>query len=180
MHKYRYILSLIIAISQCFILGEIFLFSRPLEAKENSLSHSAESFFVCTTDTSVPTLYLYTSGKFSLTPLITWHQEYILPQDSGSKICEQVAEKLQDLYKQPGTKYISTEEKEEHTLVCMVKVENETCHSNYSEPLFSINPNYDVKCVLSHREPLECVSVGRVRGVFSIPDSPYKPIWWLW
>lgn len=150
--------------------------AAPLEAKENS----AENFFVCATETVVPTLYVYTSGKTSLTPLISWHEEYLLPQDSGSQICEQVAQKLQYLYQEPGQKYITTEEKEEHTLVCTVTVANETCNSNYSEPLFTVNPNYDAKCILDHKEPLECVAVGRARGVFSVPDSPYKPIWWLW
>ena len=171
MHRYYYILLSIIALT---------LLSRPLKAKEDSLGNSAENFFVCTTETLVPTLYIYTSGKTSLTPLISWHQEYLLPQDSGSEICEQVAKKLQYLYQKPGQKYIATEEKEEHTLVCMVKVENETCSSIHSEPLFSIKQNYDAKCVLNHRQPLECVTIGRVRGVFTIPDSPYKPIWWLW
>ncbi len=180
MNRYCYILLSLIAIAKCLVFGEIVLFSRSLEAKEESIGNFSNNFFVCTTETLVPTLYIYTSGKTSLTPLISWHKEYLLPQDSGSKICEQVAKKLQYLYQQPGQRYISTEETEEHTLVCMVKVEHETCSSNYSEPLFGINPNYDARCILNHREPLECVSVGRVRGVFSIPDSPYKPIWWLW
>ena len=171
MHRYYYILLSIIALT---------LLSSPLEAKEDSLGNSAENFFVCTTETLVPTLYIYTAGTTSLTPLISWHQEYLLPQNSGSEICKQVAKKLQDLYQKPGKKYIATEEKEDHTLICMVKVENETCSSINSEPLFSIKQNYDAKCVLNHRQPLECVTIGRVRGVFTIPDSPYKPIWWLW
>lgn len=171
MHRYYYILLSIIAIT---------LFSRPLKAQGDSLDNSAENFFVCTTETLVPTLYIYTAGKISLTPLISWHQEYLLPENSANETCEKVAKKLQYSERQPGHKYISTEKKEEYTLVCMVKVKNETCNSNYSEPLFSIDPNYNARCVLNHREPLECVEVGRSRGVFSIPDSPYKPIWWLW
>ena len=180
MNRYCHILLSIIAIIPCLTFGELTLFSKPLEAQENNPDNSSENFFVCTTETLVPTLYVYTSGKTSLTPLIGWHEEYLLPQDTGSEICEQVARKLQSLYQEPGRKYISTEEKEGQTLVCMVKVENGTCRSNYSEPLFGINPNYDVQCVLNNRQPLECVTVGRARGVFSIPDSPYKPIWWLW
>lgn len=157
------------------------LFSSPLEAKENDLENTSEMSFVCTTDTAAPTLYVHTLGTTSLTPLISWHPEYLLPQQSGSKICQQVAKKLQSLYQQKGSRYITSETQEEHTLVCMVKVENGTCRSNYSEPLFSINPNYNAECILDRREPLECIAIGRrVRGVFSIPDSPYKPTWWLW
>ena len=175
----NYILLSIIAISQCLILGEKALFARPLEAEEKYLAHAPETFFVCTTETSIPTLYAYTTGRTSLTPLISWHKEYLLPQESGSEVCQQVAGKLQHLYQEPI--FITTEEREDRTLVCMVKIENETCSSNFSEPLFRINPHYDAKCILERREPLECVAVGRGRrGVISIPDSPYKPIWWLW
>ncbi len=186
MKRYYSILLSIVAISQCLAFGEIAIFPRSLEAKENYPDNSSETFFVCTTETSVPTLYAYTLGTTSLTPLISWYKEYLLPQQSGNEICQQVASKLQylsqeqDLSQEQGQRYIAIEEKEEHTLVCMVKVANETCHSDYSEPLFEINPNYDARCILDRREPLECVSVGRVRGVFSIPETPYQPIWWLW
>ena len=179
MKKYSYILLSIIEITIA-LASPITLFPRPLEAKENYRDESSETAFVCATETSVPTLYVYTSGKTSLTPIISWHKEYLLPQESGSEICQQVARKLQYLSQEQGERYITTEEKEEHTLVCMVKIANETCSSDYSEPLFGINPNYDARCILDRREPLECVTVGRVRGVFTIPDSPYKPIWWLW
>ncbi len=180
MKRYCHILLSIVAITQCLVLGEIAIFPKSLEAKENYPDNSSETFFVCTTETSVPTLYAYTLGTSSLTPLISWYKEYLLPQQSGSEICQQVASKLQYLYQEQGQKYIATEEKEEHTLVCMVKVANETCRSDYSEPLFGINPNYDARCILDRREPLECVAVGRARGVFSIPETPYQPIWWLW
>jgi len=171
MKRYCYIMLSAIAIA---------FLSTSLEAKENYSEISAKNFFVCSTETLVPTLYVYKSGQTSLTPLISWHEEYLLPQDSGSKICKQVAQKLQHLAQEPGQQYITTEEKAEHTLVCTVKVADETFSSNYSEPLFALNPYYDAQCILDRKEPLECVMVGRVRGVFSIPDSPYKPIWWLW
>ena len=160
----------------------IALIAQPLKAQDDNAATSAKNFFVCTTETRIPTLYIYKSGQTSLTPLISWHQEYLLPENSGQEICEQVAKKLQYLSQQPEPRYLTTEAKEEHTLVCASIVEQETCSTNYSEPLFAINPNYDANCVLDHREPLECVTVGlgRVRGVFTVPDSPYKPIWWLW
>lgn len=171
MKRYCYIMLSAIAIA---------FFSTSLDAKENNSEISAGNFFVCSTETFVPTLYVHKSGETSLTPLITWHEEYLLPQDSGNKICKRVAQKLQDLAQEPGQQYIATEAKAEHTLVCSVKVADETCSSNYSEPLFTLNPYYDAQCILNHKEPLECVTVGRARGVLSIPDSPYKPIWWLW
>ena len=178
MRRCHYILLSIIVIAQCLVSSEIAFFTRPLAAQEQYLNNDSEAFFVCTVETSVPTLYIYKAGKTSLTPLIKWHQEYLLPQDSGSEVCQQVARKLQHLY--PKQRYITTEEKEDRTLVCMVEIAHETCSSNYSEALFGINPNYDAQCILARREPLECVAVGGVRGVFSVPDSPYKPIWWLW
>ena len=160
----------------------IALVTQPLKAQEDDAATSAINFFVCTTETTIPTLYIYKSGQTSLTPLISWHQEYLLPENSGQEICEQVAKKLQYLSQQAEPRHLTTESKEEQTVVCATIIEHETCSANDSEPLFAINPNYDAKCMLARREPLECVTVGigRVRGVFTIPDSPYKPIWWLW
>ncbi|ELS01530.1 hypothetical protein Xen7305DRAFT_00012340 [Xenococcus sp. PCC 7305] len=180
MKRYYFILVPIIALIQCFALRQTARSSEYQKAEKNNSDISSQNFFACATENPTPTLYAYTSGKTSLTPLISWHQEYLLPQDSGSTVCQQVAEKLQYLYQEPGQKYISTQEEEGHTLVCTVKIENDTCGSNNSEPLFTVNPNYDAKCILDRKEPLECVVVGRARGVFSVPDSPYKPIWWLW
>ena len=160
----------------------IALIAQPVQAQEKVVATSANNFFVCTTESKIPTLYIHKSGQTSLIPLISWHQEYLLPKDSGQAICEQVAKKLQYLSQQPEPRHLATESKEEHTLVCAVIMEHETCSANYSEPLFAIDSNYDARCVLDRREPLECVTlgVGRVRGVFTVPDSPYKPIWWLW
>jgi hypothetical protein len=62
----------------------------------------------------------------------------------------------------------------------LVADKEETCDSENSEALFSLNPNYDAGCVLDNKEPIECVAVGKVRGVFAVPDSPYQPSWWPW
>ncbi|HHP7231382.1 MAG TPA: COP23 domain-containing protein [Xenococcaceae cyanobacterium] len=161
-------------------LGAIALSSTSINAKESYSQSVSEALFVCATESAAPTMYAYTPGKVTITPLISWHQEYLLPGQSGIEVCQQVAGKLQDLSQQRQERFITTETREDHTLVCMVTQENDTCSSQTSEALFSVNPNYDASCVLDRREPLECVAVGKVRGVFSVPDDPYKPMWWPW
>jgi hypothetical protein len=158
----------------------IALSATSIQAKESYSQNPSDTIFVCGTDVEVPTMFAYTPGKIKLTPLISWHQEYLLPEQSGAEVCQQTAAKLQGLYQQKQERYIRTEQKEDHTLVCMVAEENETCNDKNSETLFSVNPNYDATCVLDNREPLECVAIGNIRGVRSIPDAPYKLNWWPW
>lgn len=158
----------------------IALSATSIQAKESYSQNPSDTVFVCATDTETPTLFAYTPGKVKLTPLIGWHSEYLLPEQSGAEVCQQTASKLQTLYQQKEERYIRTEAKEDHTLVCMVAKENETCQDEDSETLFSVNPNYDASCVLDNREPLECVAIGNIRGVRSIPDAPYKLNWWPW
>ncbi|MDJ0574477.1 MAG: COP23 domain-containing protein [Xenococcaceae cyanobacterium MO_234.B1] len=161
-------------------VSAIALSSSSLNAKESYSQNISETVFVCATESEVPTMFAYTPGKITITPLISWHQEYLLPEQSGIEVCQQVASKLQELSQQQQERYITTESKEDHTLVCMVTQENDNCSSETSELLFRVNPNYDASCILDRREPLECLAVGKVRGIFSYEDKPYKPLWWIW
>ncbi len=161
-------------------VSAIALSSSSLNAKESYSQNISETVFVCATESEVPTMFAYTPGNITITPLISWHQEYLLPEQSGIEVCQQVASKLQELSQQQQERYITTESKEDHTLVCMVTQENDNCSSETSELLFRVNPNYDPSCILDRREPLECLAVGKVRGIFSYEDKPYKPLWWIW
>lgn len=158
----------------------IALSGNSLHAKESHGQNVSNTIFVCGTETDTPTMFAYTPGSVNLTPLIGWHQEYLLPEQSGAEICKQTATKLQALDRQPQEKYLKTESKEDRTLVCLVSAKDETCSSENSEELFSVNPNYDANCILDNREPIECVAVGKVRGIYSVSDAPYQPSWWPW
>lgn len=164
------------AIATCAIA----LSATSIQAKESYSQNPSDTIFVCATDIQTPTMFAYAPGKVKLTPLISWHEEYLLPEQSAAEVCQQTASKLQELYQQKAERYIRTEEKEDHTLVCMVAKESQTCSDKDSETLFSVNPNYDASCILDNREPLECIAIGNQRGVGSIPDAPYKINWWPW
>jgi hypothetical protein len=153
-----------------------------LSATENSSKNNSESTitFVCASTQDPATLFAHTPGKPNLTPLMSWHKDYLLPNQNGAEVCQQVAIKLQNHYQQKQRIFFATEEKEDRTVVCLVSQENESCNSNNSEELFSVNPNYNAACVLNNREPLECVAIGGTRGVLSMPTSPYQPSWWPW
>jgi len=164
-----------------FVSCAIALNAIPLHAEENSNQDTSKTIFVCSTETETPTMFAYTPGAVNLTPLMSWHQEYLLPKQSGTEICQQTATKLQDSYQQEQAKYFKAEKQEKSNLVCLVSEENQDCNSEDSEKLFSINPKYDPGCILDNREPLECMAVGNVRGgVYSVVDEPYQPLWWPW
>ena len=149
-----------------------------IQAKESYSQNLSNTIFVCATDIETPTMFSYTPGKTKLTPLISWHEEYLLSNQSGAEVCQETASKLQEIYQQQEKKSFRTEQKEDSTLVCMVGGESETCSDKDSETLFSVNPNYDASCVLDNRQPLECVAIGNIRGVRTIPDAPYTVQWW--
>ncbi len=158
----------------------IALSATSLQAKESYSQSTTDTMFVCATEIQTPTMFAYTPGSVTLTPLITWHQDYLLPEQSGKEVCKQTATTLQNLAQEKQPQYLKTQEAEDRTVVCMVSQEAQNCSSNESVTLFSINPNYDAACILDNKEPLECVAIGRVRGVYSVPDSPYTPSWWPW
>lgn len=163
-----------------FTACAIALSATSLQAKESYSQSPSDTVFACATEIETPILFAYKPGSVNLTPLITWHQDYLLPEQSAKELCQQTAIKLQDLSEEKKPQFLSTQEAEDRTLVCMVGQENQNCNSEASVALFSVNPNYDAACVLDNKNPLECVAIGRVRGVYSVPDSPYTPSWWPW
>ncbi|BAU62960.1 hypothetical protein STA3757_03110 [Stanieria sp. NIES-3757] len=169
-------------ISTSFTISAIALTATSLPATESysQNANASDMTFVCSSQNGVPTMFAYTPGKVNLTPLMTWHPEYLVSNQSASQICQQVATKLQTQFQQNQQKYFAIQKAETSTLVCLVAKENDNCNAKNSEELFSINPNYDPTCILDNRQPLECVAIGRTRGVFSMPDSSYEPTWWPW
>ena len=161
-------------------LSAIALSSASVNAQETNNPDNSKTIFVCSEESENPTMFAYTLGKTTIKPVIIWYQEYLLPEQSGIEVCQQVVGKLQNISQQQQKTYFVTEKQETQTLICLVSQEDDNCSSETSEPLFSINPNYDASCILDQREPIECMAVGKVRGVFSIEDKPYQPLWWLW
>lgn len=150
-----------------------------IQAKESYSQSSTNTIFVCATEIETPTIFAFNPGDVKLTPVISWHQEYLLPEQSAAEVCQQTAAKLQEIDRNQEY-YLKNELRGDRTLVCMVSEKDATCASDNSEELFSINPNYNAPCILDNREPLECVALGRVRGVYSSIDTPYEPSWWPW
>ena len=152
----------------------------PLAAEESLNQSTADTVFVCTTENTASTMYAHTPGKATLTPLIGWHQDYLLDGASSGEVCQEVAGKLQNLAQANQEWFISTQKEPEYSVVCMVSNEDGSCESADSEKLFSVNSNYSPNCVLNRLEPLECTATIVRGGILSVPDSPYQPIWWPW
>ena len=152
----------------------------PLLAKENSNPESARIAFVCATQEGVPTMYAYTPGQVNLEPLMRWHSEYLLPEQSGEQVCLQTATKLQASYQQQKAKYLKAETIEKSNLVCLVSEEEESCTTRDSQKLFSVNPSYEAGCVLDNITPLECKALTGRGNIYSFDNKPYQPMWWPW
>lgn len=144
-----------------------------LNAKESA----PESAFVCAVHEGTPTMFAYTSGEVNLKPLMSWHAEYLTPGQSGEKVCQQTAAKLQDSYQHSEENYLKAETNENNNLVCLVNEEDEGCLAGDSQKLFSVNPDYDAGCVLDNKKPIECKAL-TVRGIYSFDDEPYQAFWW--
>ena len=169
-------------ISATLFLSALVLNANSLSAQESSSQNPTQSdtVFVCATQTQTPTLLAYTPGKINLTSLMSWHQEYLLPNQSGEEICQQVAAKLQNLWQQQQPIFFVAEQKEDRNVLCLVTQENDNCNSENSEELFSIQPNYNANCVVDNREPLECLAIAQNRGLMISPDDAYSPTWSFW
>ncbi|MEM9509292.1 MAG: COP23 domain-containing protein [Cyanobacteria bacterium P01_E01_bin.35] len=157
----------------------IALNSVPLNAEEENNTKVSESAFVCAVKDDTPTMFAYTPGEINLTSLMTWHAEYLLPEQLGEEICQQTATKLQSVYEQEQAKYLKAETTENQNLVCLVNEEEENCLAEDSQKLFSVNPNYNAGCILENKNPIECKAL-QVRGIYSFEDKPYQPLWWPW
>ncbi len=157
----------------------IALNGTPLQAEGNPNQDLGNTIFVCATAQDTPTMFAYTPGKVNLTPLITWYPEYLLPEQSGQKVCQQTASKLQASYQQDQEKYLKSEELEKGDLVCLVSKADQDCTTEDSKKLFSVNPNYNAGCVLDNKQPIECMALN-ARGVYSFEDKPYQAQWWPW
>lgn len=169
-------------ISATLALGAIALNVDLLSATEsdNQNSSGASTVFVCSTQNEPPTLFAYIPGEVNLSSLMSWHQDYLLPGQSGVEICQKVAEKLQNGLQNQQPKLFVAEQRETHSVLCLVTEENADCNSENSEELFSVKPQYNATCVVDNREPLECLAIAQNRGVLGVPESAYAPNWSFW
>ena len=159
--------------------GAIALNAIPLQAKQNTTVESTEPIFVCATENGTPTIFTRSLGESKLTPIMSWHSEYLLSEQSGAEVCLKTAAKLQDTYQQEQVKYLKSESTEEANVVCLVEEKDANCITEDSQTLFSVNPNYNAACVLENKQPIECKAL-QVRGIYSIDDKPYQTLWWPW
>lgn len=163
-----------------FVSCAIVLNAFSVQAEENPNKKSPETAFVCATRGGTPTMFAYTPGQINLEPLMSWHAEYLLPEQSGPQVCQQTAAKLQASYQQEEAQYLKAETPKENNLVCLVTQEEENCAAEGSQKLFSVNPDYEAGCVLDNMKPLECKALRGRGNIYSFDDKPYQTIWWPW
>jgi hypothetical protein len=133
--------------------------------------------FVCASEAEPPTTYGYIPGKVALEPVISWHSEYLLPGESASELCQQVAQKLQSKSEQQQNYYLAADRSNKDWKVCLVAQPGQECSAQNSEYLFSLNNKYQApRCVMENIQPLQCPSS---RGALvSLKGGSYTPSWW--
>lgn len=153
--------------------------------------------FICDANNSPPTTFAVgrdEQGNPTLTPIFSWHSEYLFPGESAEALCQQMAQKLQSKYDRGEEPYFSskrTELKDETTgkihyrmEVCLVASDSENCeNSSQREELFSLNGSYDdpLTCSMNRTQPEACRRYIPTRGpLMSIPANRYKRGWLSW
>ncbi|AFY79351.1 MAG: hypothetical protein IGR93_11370 [Hydrococcus sp. C42_A2020_068] len=153
--------------------------------------------FICDANNSPPTTFAIgrdERGNPTLTPIFSWHSEYLFSGDSAKALCQQMAQKLQSKYDRGEQPYFSskrTELKDETTGkvnyrmdVCLVASESADCeNSSQREDLFSLNGSYKdpLACVMDRTQPKACRRYIPTRGpLISIPSGNYKRGWLSW
>lgn len=166
------------AIAGCAIT----LNALPVQAEESVTQNKnfSETAFVCAVQAGIPTMYAYTPGEIDLEPLMSWHSEYLLPEQSGKQICLQTATKLQASVEQEEARYLKATTLADKNLVCLVSEEEEECATEGSQTLFNVNPDYEAGCILDNMQPLECKALRSRGNIYSFDNKPYQPIWWPW
>lgn len=154
----------------------------PIQAEESidQNENFSEIAFVCAIQAGTPTMYAYTPGEIDLEPLMSWHSEYLLPEQSGKQICLQTATKLQASVQQDQAKYLKATTLAGKNLVCLVSQEEEECATEGSQTLFNVNPDYEAGCLLDNMKPIECKALRGRGNIYSFDNEPYQLMWWPW
>jgi hypothetical protein len=173
-------------------------------ATENNTPSQLKTTFVCATNSNPPTTFALTyneKGQATLTPIMSWHSEYLISGDSAESLCQQVAQKLQSKYDRAEEINIAFQQVqvkkdnqgvERQWNVCLapsaeaecIPSTNEATNQASSEELFSLNNNYikTPECLMENKEPESCMvnpqaKVATRGPLLVVPASNYQPRW---
>jgi hypothetical protein len=134
---------------------------------------------ICDT-TSNPPLTVLKRGT-EMVPLLSWYDNYLMPQDSAVERCQSVAKKLQAKYQQSQPALLAYQQVKNEWQVCLVSQTGDDCTAANSEMLFSLNAAFKApECVMEGISPQRCPVNLVTRGpVIRVPGGTYKPSWWV-
>jgi hypothetical protein len=171
-----------LTLAALYTLGLIFLNTKTSLSQTDTPKVAPEPnkiYFVCATQVEPPTTFIYIPGQVTLSPVMSWYSEYLLPGESAEALCQKTAQVLQTKYDRQEKYFVAAELdlNNEMWKVCLVNEKGEKCTAKNSELLFSLNPNYQSpKCLMESIKPAQCLwSRG---GLLSLPGGRYLPTWW--
>lgn len=177
------------AIAALMTVTGVLSYSLPLKSQPKATSTPT---FTCTNETDPPTIWITTDADAEPDPIFSWYPQYLLPSDTPSALCQQVAEKLQNQYTRSTPVFLAYQEVNAHSNewqvdVCLVTQSGNTCRADDSELLFSLVGGVfrdPVQCMMTRKDPNALKAENRCPPrardpVLSVPGGRYKPQWWL-
>lgn len=153
--------------------------TRPSSPK--LLTQAKPLSITCDTQSNPPKTAIQESPKAEMKPILSWYANYLMPQDSAEGICQDVAQKLRDRYRQNVPTFLTYQQIKNEWQVCFVSNEGDTCDATDSELLFKLNAAFKAPlCVMENTSPSDCPLNPVVRGpLMIVPGGTYKPAWWI-
>jgi hypothetical protein len=114
-------------------------------------------------------------------PLLTWYDNYLMPQDSAIERCQAVAQALQARHLKAQPTLLAYQQVKNEWQICLVNQVNDDCTAEGSEMLFSLNAALKApECLMEGINPQDCPVNMTTRGpVIRVPGGSYKPAWWV-
>jgi len=151
-----------------------------------------EQIFFCDQTLEVPTTFINLEKEKESRVFIRWYSEYLMPEDSPQKLCENVSNILNEKAKNNQPIFLAAQAIDNQWKICLVSEADGKCDNTQAEDLLYLNqiknqddqgnltnkyPNV-AKCFINSSEPKQCESLKTRGTLLSIPSNSYVPNWW--
>lgn len=151
-----------------------------------------EKIFFCDKSLDVPTTFVNLEKEKESRVFIRWYSEYLMPDDSPEKLCQNVSDILNEKAKNNQPIFLTAQPLDDKWKICLVSEADGKCDDKESQDLLFLNQGkYEdaqgvsrskyprvAECFMRLNNPNQCQS-SPVRGtLLSIPSNRYVPNWW--
>ncbi len=163
---------------------------------ENVLFETSElkekQIFFCDQTSEVPTTFINLEKEKESRVFIRWYSEYLMPDDSPQKLCENVSNILNEKAKNNQPIFLAAQPIDNQWKICLVSEADGKCDNTQAEDLLYLSQGkYEddrgisrtkyprvAECFMRLNEPDKCQSLTTRGTLLSIPSNRYVPNWW--